>query len=276
MRLAALALLVLVPLPGPNQGEARLVDCLAAKPRTRWVLPLDIREISGLALTDDGRLLTHDDERARIVELDYRKGIEVKAFQLGRIAVRGDFEGIAVAGPRVFLVTSDGVLYEAREGQNGEAVPYTRTPTQAGNLCEVEGLSFEPRDRALLLLCKTPRVAELRHVITILRWSVDGKRWLAPDRITIPMDKAFRNTWGHEFRGSDLTRDPVTGHYLAIAGINRMAIELTVDGRIIGAGALGKHHPQAEGVAVAKGGTILVSDEGGHGPGHLSVYSCAR
>src|SRR5205814_2130850 len=69
MRLAALALLVLVPLPGPNRGEARLVDCLAAKPRTRWVLPPDLREISGLALTDDGRLLTHDDERARIVEL---------------------------------------------------------------------------------------------------------------------------------------------------------------------------------------------------------------
>src|ERR1043166_5967089 len=239
MRLAALALLVLVPQPAPSPGKARLVDCLAAQPRTRWVLPPDLREISGLALTDDGRLLTHDDNRARIVELDYRKGLEAKAFQLGRIAVRGDFEGIAVAGPQVFLVTSDGVLYEAREGKNGEAVPYTRTPTRAGALCEVEGLAFEPRDRALLLLCKTPRVAELRPVITILRWSLDGKRWLAPDRITIPMDKAFRDAWGREFRGSDLTRDPVTGHYLAIAGINRLAIELTPDGRIVGAGALG-------------------------------------
>ncbi len=276
MRPAALALLALLPAAGPAPDGAKLVDCLAAKPRIRWALPPDLREISGLALTDDGRLLTHDDERARIVELDYRKGIEVKAFQLGRIAVRGDFEGIAVAGPRVFLVTSDGVLYEAREGKDGEAVPFSVTPTHAGALCEVEGLAFEPRDRALLLLCKTPRVAELRHMITILRWSLDGKRWLVPDRITIPMDRAFRTTWGHEFRGSDLARDPVTGHYLAIAGLNGMAIELTAEGRLLGAGPLAKHHPQAEGAAVAKGGTILVSDEGGRGPGHLAVYSCAR
>src|ERR1043166_7023581 len=268
MRLAALALLVLGPQPAPNPGKARLVDCLAAKPRTRWVLPPDLREISGLALTDDGRLLTHDDNRARIVELDYRKGLEAKAFQLGRIAVRGDFEGIAVAGPQVFLVTSDGVLYEARGGENREAGPHRRAPTPGGAPWGGRGPA--------LLLCKTPGVAELRHVITILRWSVDGKRWLTPDRITIPMDKPFRSTWGAEFRGSDLTRDPVTGHYLAIAGINRMAIELTPEGRLVGAGALGKHHPQAEGVAVAKGGTIVVSDEGGHGPGHLTVYACAR
>src|ERR1051326_2009754 len=151
MRLAALALLALVPPQGPIRGEAKLVDCLAAKPRTRWVLLPDLREISGLVFTDHGRLLTHDDNRARIVELDYRKGLEVKAFQLGRIAVRGDFEGIAVAGARGFLVTSDGGLYEAGEGKNGEAVPSPRTPPGAGRLCEIEGLAFEPRDRALLL-----------------------------------------------------------------------------------------------------------------------------
>jgi uncharacterized protein YjiK len=252
------------------------VECLAGKPRARWLLPPDLREISGLAFTDDGRLLVHDDGRARIVELDYRTGRVVKAFELGRPVRRGDFEGIAIAGPRIFLVTSDGVLYETREGKDRDAVPYRRTPTGAGRLCEVEGLAWEPASLALLFLCKTPRVRGLRHSITMLRWSVDGQRWLVPDRITIPMDKKFRDTYGAEFRGSDLARDPVTGRYLAIAGLNRMAVELTADGRIVGAGFLGKHHPQAEGVAVARDGTILVSDEGVRGPAHLAVYACAR
>jgi uncharacterized protein YjiK len=276
MRLAAMVLLALLALPAGVADSSRLVSCLAAKPRLRWALPPDLQEISGLVLTDDGRLLVHDDGRARIVELDYRTGREVKAFELGRPVRRGDFEGIAVAGPRLFLVTSDGVLYETREGKDRDAVPYTRTPTGAGRLCEVEGLAYEPGSQALLLLCKTARVRDLRHAITILRWSIDGHRWLDPDRITIPLDKPFRDTYGAEFRGSDLARDPVTGRYLAIAGINRMAMELTAEGRIVGAGFLGKHHPQAEGVAVARDGTILVSDEGRQGPAHLAVYACAR
>ena len=32
----------------------------------RWVLPQDLDEISGVALTPDGRLLAHGDERAQI------------------------------------------------------------------------------------------------------------------------------------------------------------------------------------------------------------------
>lgn len=275
-RHTGLALLVLLSAPSPGSDRPTPVECLARKPLARWVLPPDLREISGLVLTGDGRLLVHDDERARIVELDYRTGREVKAFELGHPVRRGDFESIAMAGPRIFLVTSDGVLYETREGKDRDTVPYSRTPTGAGHLCEVEGLASEPGARALLMLCKTPRVRQLRHAITILRWSVDNHRWLVPDRITIPLDKQFRDTYGAEFRGSDLTRDPVTGRYLAIAGINRMVVELTADGRIVGAGFLGKHHPQAEGVAVAKDGTILVSDEGGRGLAHLAVYACAR
>ncbi|HEV8356806.1 MAG TPA: hypothetical protein VGQ17_08600 [Gemmatimonadales bacterium] len=275
-RQAGLALLVLLSAAAQAPDRSSLVDCLARKPRARWLLPPDLREISGLTFTSDGRLLAHDDERARVVELDYRSGREVKAFRLGSITPRRDFEAIAVAADRVFLVTSEGVLYQAREGRDGQAVPFAVTRTGAGARCEVEGLAYEPRDKALLFLCKTARVRGLLRTITILRWSLEGERWLVPERLMIPLDARFRRSYGNEFRGSDLARDPVTGRYLAIAGLNRVAVELTPEGRLVGAGFLGKHHPQAEGVAVARDGTIVVSDEGGHGPAHLTVYDCAR
>jgi uncharacterized protein YjiK len=281
-RHTGLALLVL--LSGAEQAPERssLVDCLARKPLARWVLPPDLREISGLTFTGDGRLLAHDDERARVVELDYRSGREVKAFSLGTaarvgsIVARGDFEAIAVVADRIFLVTSDGVLYQAREGRDGQVVPFAVTRTGAGARCEVEGLEYEPRDKALLFLCKTARVPRFLRTITILRWSLEGERWLVPGRIAIPLGASFRRTYGNDFRPSDLARDPVTGRYLVIAGLNRAAVELTPEGRLVGAGFLGKHHPQAEGVAVARDGTIVVSDEGGHGLAHLTVYACAR
>lgn len=269
------AAVVLLPAVQASTGPSRIA-CLSRKPSARWSLPPALREISGLALTDDGRLLVHGDESARIVQLDYRTGAIVKSFQMGKPAPRGDFEGMAVAGPRIVLVTSGGRLYESREGNDGESVPATITETNAGALCEIEGLAWEPKDRALLMLCKTPRRAELSHTVSMLRWSPDQRRWLTPDRISLPIDAALRKMIGREFRGSDLARDPVTGHYLAVAGLNQAVVELTPAGELIGAAPLGRHHPQAEGIAVARDGTVLVSDEGGKGPAHLTVYTCAR
>ena len=53
-------------------------------------------------------------------------------------------------------------------------------------------------------------------------------------------------------------------------------MEFSADGRVIGRGPLGKHHRQAEGVAIAKDGTIYVSDEGGQSAGSVTVYACSR
>lgn len=276
MRAGFLVGFLLLQTGGQAASGRSMVACLATKPTARWALPSSLREISGLALTDDGRLLVHDDEKARITEVNYRVGTIVKSFQLGKPAMLGDFEAIAVAGPRVFLVTSAGLLYETREGKDGETVPFTVTDTHAGALCEIEGLTWEPRDHALLLLCKTFGSTALRGTITMLRWSPDRKRWLVPGRLGAPLDRRLQRMLGSDFRGSDLSRDPVTGRYLAIAGINRVAAELTPEAGLVAIGPLGKHHPQAEGVAIAKDGTVLVSDEGGGGPGHLTVYACAR
>src|ERR1700730_16935273 len=48
----------------------------------RWLLPDQLKEIAGLALTPDGRLLTHGVKRGRVFEIDYRRGMIVKEFSL--------------------------------------------------------------------------------------------------------------------------------------------------------------------------------------------------
>ena len=64
-------------------SEAKLGGAVA-----RWVMPDKLKEISGLALTEDGRLLGHGDEHAHVFEIDYRRGVIVKEFTLvsGRAA----------------------------------------------------------------------------------------------------------------------------------------------------------------------------------------------
>ena len=96
----------------------------------QWNLPDRLREISGLALTADQRLLAVADEAAIVYEVDYEAGQLVKSFALGRPVERGDFEGIAVLDDTIWLMTSDGDLYSASEGDNGEQVEFERFETE--------------------------------------------------------------------------------------------------------------------------------------------------
>src|SRR5690606_10827394 len=115
---------------------------LSAATSNQWRLPDKLNEISGLALTGDGRLLAITDESAIVYELDYAKGKLVKAFALGEPTERGDFEGIAWFDGQVWLVTSKGRIYQSPEGEDGERVAFEAFETGLGKSCEIEGLAY--------------------------------------------------------------------------------------------------------------------------------------
>lgn len=85
-----------------------------------------------------------------VVEISYRDGSIVKAFALGdrRGPIADDFEGIAAAEGRIYLVSSLGQLYEFDEGADEEAVPYNRRGEQT-------------RAPEFLLCCKKPLAVHL-------------------------------------------------------------------------------------------------------------------
>jgi hypothetical protein len=137
---------------------------LAGKPAWQAVLPDELAEISGLAFAPDGRLFAHGDEQGVVYRLDPRSGKILGSFALaptGREpdfgkkpkgaqaenAVFGDFEGIAIAGDRFFLVTSNGALLEFREERNGGRIPYTAHATGLARICEVEGVDHDASGR---------------------------------------------------------------------------------------------------------------------------------
>ena len=120
----------------------------------QWKLPGKLREISGLALTSDERLLAVTDESAIVYEIDYENGHLVKAFAFGDPVIPGDFEGIAVLDGRVWIMTSDGQLFSAVEGADGERVEFQEFDTGLGRYCELEGLGQDRVNSSLLLACK--------------------------------------------------------------------------------------------------------------------------
>ncbi|HEX6105313.1 MAG TPA: hypothetical protein VFZ26_07000 [Gemmatimonadales bacterium] len=260
---------------------------LTGAPTWQVDLPGDLHEISGLATAADGRLFAHGDEEAAVYQIDPRAGTVLKRFTLastgsdpdlgkksrdGRLA--GDFEGIAIVEDRFFLVTSNGVLLEFKEGENGGTVRYEAYPTALSEICEVEGLAHDDRTASLLILCKTMRSKAEREQVAIYAWSL-GERGLSPaPRLAVPWRELARVTGEEKFNGSALEVMPGDSSLLLLAGPQQLFAEITMEGVPVRGGRLdGNAQPQPEGIALLQDGSVLVASEGGKGDATIAGYA---
>jgi uncharacterized protein YjiK len=237
----------------------------------RWILPRDLDEISGMALTSDGRLLAHGDERAQVSEIDYRRGVIVKQFVVGRPTITADLEGMAVAHDAVFLLASNGTLYEFREGGNGQRVDYITSDTRLGKECEFEGLAFDPAINSLLLACKNVEQKHLRDSMVVYRWKLQGAGQRL-SRLVVPLTPILPAIDEKELHPSDITVDPATGNYVIIASIEKALVQITPAGEVVSARKLPRGHRQPESLAITKDGILIIGDEAGREPAVITLY----
>jgi len=268
----ALALAACTP-PAVTQAQTGGAgqSVFAAAPQQQWRLPGQLREISGLAATRDGRVFAHDDEQAIIYEIDAGAGRLVKAFALGDPVERGDFEGLAITPDGDFhVVTATGELLSFREGPDGAHVPFERRQTGLGGVCEVEGLAYFAPENSLILACKRNQARDMRDTISLHALRLDTNQlesWLS-----LPESDIVDAAGVEHFRPSGVEIDPSDGRILLISANDAAFVELSRRGEILAARALIAGHPQTEGVTIARDGALLLADEGGDGRALLSRY----
>lgn len=243
----------------------------ASKPIARWLLPAGLAEISGMALTPDGRLFAHDDETARITELDYRRGTVIKRFSVGQPLLRGDFEAIACAGDRFFLLRSDGTLYEFKEGAAEERVAYITHDTRLGKDCEFEGVAYDSTANALVLACKNVFLKRHEDMLVFYRYALDDPGTDELQVFTVPQDVAIDGNDWKKLHPTDLTVDPFTGNYVFVAQ-EKALVALTPDGELVFSRPLAGKHPQAEGLAITRDGILIISDESVAAAATITLY----
>jgi hypothetical protein len=270
------ALLIVWLAPIEARGQALEHYDLAAAPAWRAVLPADLLEISGIAFTSEERVLAHGDENALIWDFDPRARQLRGRFGLvgaGGI-LRGDFEDIAVVGERVFLVTSNAVIYEGKIVPEGRTSEGRRRTKGLGGGCEVEGMNWDQSTKSLLLLCKTTRSKQWKDQVVIVAVSAEDWQFEPEPRLMIPESQLEKVTGEKRFNGSAIVRHPRTGTYLLVAGPQRAYAEVSVSGEVLGGGVLERsRHPQPEGLAIGPDLTLLVSDEGTSGQPSITGYA---
>lgn len=261
---------------GPPTAEAQDPRSLTARydlrrHLARFDLPHRLDEVSGLAFSPDGRLWAHQDESGIVFAIDPETGNVDDGFTLGSpdAPVRDDFEGLAVAGDRFFLVSSRGLLYEFRRVPEDEATPARVTDTGLGRGCEVEGLTFDAATASLLLACKT--VSAHSDEIRIHRLPLDPRAPVPPP-VRVPF-RQFEPFGLRSVHPSGIDVDPATGTFVLVAAREEAILEISPEGRILSVFGLGRgRHPQAEGVAFGPDGRLYIADERSPRRAHLTVY----
>jgi len=232
-----------------------------------------LQEVSGLATGPNGRLYAHHDERATVYQIDPESGEILNAFSAGFMGLPGDFEGLAIAGDRFFLITSDGQLVEFSEGEDGTSVGYRVHETGLGSRCEMEGLAFDPKEEELLLPCKTPRDRVLENYLVVFAVPLATLEAAVLPRIFLPLEELKAMDVKDEFHASAIEIHPMTGSIFLVAAQEETLLEFTPQGRLLAAKELKKKdHPQPEGLAFLPDGTLFLADEGHGSPGRLTRY----
>jgi uncharacterized protein YjiK len=248
------------------------VDASADKtaPIAEWIMPPQLREISGLALTSRGTVLTHDDNAGRIYEIDPKTGVLLKGFSLlGN--QKEDFEAITIAGDDIYLMASDGKLFRFREGADGQQVQFEPFDTRLGKECEFESLVYESDSTRLLMACKRLLDKKAPKELLIYRMPLPLNR-ATFTAMNIPIKDVIGDNKWKNFRPSDITIDPNTGNYVIISSHEKGMVVLDPDGEVLRSGPLPGDHRQAEGVAITRDSILMISDESNVKPAAITLY----
>lgn len=229
-------------------------------PDTVFEMPDLLREISGIALDDEGRVLCVQDELGAVFTYDLSEG---RITDVLRFTDIGDFEDIAVHGDTITVLRSDGHLVHLDRRRR------IRINAQMPALASLnqEGLFLDPSTGDHVIVSKDAPVtgsADERQVQRIGRdGNVTVQRVLSNAAVSqaLARDLPTLATGGVLFQPSAAEIHPVTKALYVLSASDRLLVVLH--------GGTIKVHPlpseiffKPEGLAFLPNGDMLISSEG--------------
>lgn len=258
------------------------------EPDAVFVLPQSLVEISGLGFADDSRyLIATNDEVGKVFFLDKETGAVAKELPLKE---KGDFEGIEMADGKLYLVKSNGNIYEVvSPGTDDQEITLHKTWLKKEN--DVEGLGYDAKNNRLLLACKAKAgqgesfhrkravyafdlaLKELEQEPAYLISLDEIEKWAAKDEsnLTEKLAAIFNPSLADDaFAPSAIAIHPLTEEVYLLSSVGKILVVLETSGAIRHIEPLDPHlHSQPEGICFDSDGTLFISNEGKGGSGKL-------
>lgn len=255
------------------------------QPDKKYFLPYVLEEISGLSYYKNDIVACIQDESGKIYfyNLANEEMVHTSTFEYG-----GDYEGIEIVNDKVFIVKSDGDLFVTPLDFRTEKRQAERIKTKFKSKNDIEGLGFDPKLNALLLVTKDDAGIDDekdRDSKGVYAFYLD-KMKLDKDALFIitrkEREEFFKsnnpeNRYDDKrllFKPSGIAVHPIDGDYYVLASVGKLLMVLSPDGSIkashpIKPGILG----QPEGICFAPDGTMYIASEGDGDRGYILKYS---
>lgn len=240
--------------PGSAQTGAPSVPYTLDAPDAVVELPTELDEISGLSLLPSGRLGAVQDEDGILYEIDMGSGLIT-----GRQPFRGggDYEGVEWVGDSVWILESDGTLYDVHRGEDGVSAESVKHETPLRGRNDTEGLAWDG-ERLLIALKESPGRG-LEDVRAI--WAYDPATRALSAAPVAQLDRS-QVDGGSNFKPSALAVHPETRELYVLSSVRKALAVITPGGELRAVVPLSPAlFRQPEGIVFAADGTLYISNE---------------
>jgi hypothetical protein len=250
-------------------------------PEKAFILPQELREISGIVPINANELACVQDESATIYIYDLRVEKITRQYKTNIV---GDYEGITLAGNSIFILRSDGVLVEYPNYTSpGQKIKeYFLNLPSANN----EGLCYDQKNYRLLIAAKIQAneksKKERRYIYAfdlksrvpnntpIMKLDIEDIEKLAVSEGLVVAEKSKKKdkkkNEGFDFHPSEIAVHPFNQNIYILAAADKFLLITSPDGDIKHLYKLDRIlFNKAEGLAFLPDGTMLVSNEGQRG-----------
>ncbi len=274
----ALSLLTALSLSSCAPGPDEPVPAAVASPSppseghtleevARIELPDELKEISGMTLLDGRILGAVNDEQGVLYFVDIATGQISDRKKFGK---KGDYEGIALAGRRLYVLRSDGSLFEITNW--GDSEPGSEEiETGLKKSCDAEGLAFDGTRGRLLVACKEKGGKGMKGDRAIYGFDPAANR-VSDDPVYVLREEDFRKG-KDDFKPSGLAIHPSSGDVYVLSSVRKAVVVLASDGSFreeIDLSDAGLEQP--EGMVILPEGDVLISSEGVKHPAVLTRF----
>jgi len=262
-------------------------------PDETYILPKYLVEISGLAYYQNDKILCEQDEKAEIYVFSLDKKEVVNKYKFGD---KGDFEDIAVIGQTVYMLRSDGRIFEVENFEKDDRkVTEHKTPLSKQN--DTEGLMYDKSSNSLLIACKgSPDIEKEKHYkgykaiykFDLVKMKLDKKPEYLVSLKNPDSYKDFNPSTGSSVNGkisgltkyeigfqpSGLAINPANDEIYLIASVGKILIILDRKGKVLDWHALDPSiFDQPEGICFSPSGDLFISNEGKDGRGYILKFN---
>lgn len=236
---------------------------------TTWFLPDELLEVSGIAWMDAERFACVQDEEGKIFIFNTRLNKIEKVIPFG---AKGDYEGIAVAGNAMYILTAEGKIFEVNDFAVKPTVKVY--PTHLTKKQDSESLAYDKANNRLLVAVKGKEAADVEYKgiysFDLKTRKMDVKPVYKID-LTNPIFEEFNDgKIQNSISPSDIEVHPVSGDIYVLEGTKPKLLILSSKGDILSLHDLKKSDfPQPEGLAFSPDGKMYISNEGNKRAGNI-------